>query len=124
MRWPAVFLAVTLGFITGFALWSAGSAQHGEELFNRMCTGCHSLDSEKEGPRLRGVFGRASGTVEGFPYSDGLKKARVVWDEKTLDRWLTDTSSVAGDNDMAFRLESAGERADIIAYLKMLGAKR
>src|ERR1051326_1362384 len=106
MRWPALITAAAFGFVTGFVLWGAGSAQHGEDLFNRMCTGCHALDSEKEGPRLRGVFGRASGAVEGFPYSDGLKKARIVWDEKMLDQWLTDTASVAADNDMAFRLEN------------------
>ena len=123
MRRMAILTAAVLGFAAGFTLWSAGSAQRGEELFQRTCTGCHALDNEKEGPRLRGVFGRASGAVPGFPYSEGLKKARVVWDEKLLDQWLTDTESVSQANDMAFRLEDAGARADIIAYLKTLSKK-
>jgi cytochrome c len=47
----------------------------------------------------------------------------LVWDETTLDKWLTDPESVVAGNNMAFRLENAGQRADIIAYLKTLGRK-
>ena len=123
MRRSALITAAALGFTAGFTLWSAGNGKRGEQLFNKMCTGCHALDSEKEGPRLRGAFGRAAGAVEGFPYSEGMKRARVVWDESTLDKWLADPTGVVADNDMAFRLENAEQRADIIAYLKMLGRK-
>ena len=119
----ALIAAATLGFAACLSLWSAGSGKRGEELFNQMCTGCHALDSEKAGPRLRGVFGRAAGAVAGFPYSEGLKKARLVWDEATLDKWLTDSSSAVADTDMALRLENAEQRADIIAYLITLDRK-
>ncbi len=115
--------AAAVGFAAGLVLCSADNRDLGEQLFNKLCTGCHALDSEKEGPRLRAVFGRAAGSVEGFPYSEGMKKARLVWDEAMLDKWLTDPANVVAENDMAFRLESAEQRAEIIAYLKRLAGK-
>ena len=97
--------------------------KHGEDLFERRCTGCHRLDEVRVGPRLRSVFGRVAGSDAGFPYSQGLKTSQIKWDEATLDRWLTDTEELVPDNDMAFRVSSAEERGAIIAYLKNLGAK-
>jgi cytochrome c len=100
-----------------------GDAAHGRELFERRCTGCHSLDSDKEGPRLRGVYGRKSGSVSSFKYSDALMKAGVTWDETTLDKWLADPDKFIPDVDMDFHLEKADERTDVIAYLKQLSSK-
>lgn len=104
--------------------WAAvGQTQttpRGKELFEHRCTGCHAFDRDKEGPRLGGVYGRVSGSVASFQYSDALKKAHITWDGQSLDKWLTDPESVAPDNDMAFHLESAAERSEIIAYLKQM----
>jgi cytochrome c len=94
------------------------TAARGQELFEKRCTGCHALDRDKEGPRLAGVYGRVSGSVPSFHYSDALKNARVTWDAAALDKWLTDTESLVPDNDMAFHVDSALERSEIIAYLK------
>ncbi len=96
----------------------AQDGEHGKELFERRCSGCHSLDKDKEGPRLRGVYGRAAGSVLSFEYSDALKASHLAWDAATLDRWLADPEQVVPGNDMAFRLVKADERAAIIAYLK------
>ena len=98
------------------------NAEHGKELFERRCSGCHALDSEKEGPRLRGVYGRASGSVSSFKYSDALKAAHITWDATSIDKWLTDPEKFIPNNDMAFQLVNAQERADIVAYLKQLSA--
>jgi cytochrome c len=92
----------------------------GETLFQKRCSGCHALDADHEGPRLRGVVGRAAGTVKTFQYSDGLRNAKFTWDEATLDKWLTDTESVVPDNDMSFQVPKQEERAAIISYLKSL----
>lgn len=94
-----------------------GDAARGKVLFEKRCTGCHSLDQDKEGPRLRTVFGRKAGTVPSFSYSDAFKGAQFTWNDALLDKWLTDTESVLANNDMAFRVPSAEERADIIAFL-------
>src|SRR6266567_4047064 len=96
------------------------SGQDGQALFHKRCTGCHALDADHEGPRLRGVVGRAAGTVKTFQYSDALKNAKHTWDEAKLDKWLTDTESVVPDNDMSFRVPKQEERAAIISYLRSL----
>jgi cytochrome c len=97
-----------------------GDAKHGQDLFQRRCTSCHNLDTEKEGPRLRGVFGRKSASISTFTYSDALKGANLTWDAANLDKWLTDTDKFIPDNDMNISLKNPDERADIIAYLKSL----
>src|SRR5690349_24421246 len=40
-----------------------GDVKRGQEVFEKRCTGCHSLDADKEGPRLRGVFGEKARTL-------------------------------------------------------------
>jgi cytochrome c len=94
------------------------SSKNGQDLFERRCTGCHRLDEVRSGPRLRGVYGRAAGSDPGYPYSKALQLSRLTWNESTLDLWLTDPEALVPGNDMAFRVLGAGERAEIIAYLK------
>lgn len=115
--WVALF-SVTLP-----RLGQAESGERGKELFEKRCSGCHALDKEKEGPRLRGVFGRISGTVPSFQYSDALKAAHISWDAATLDKWLSDPEQFVPDSDMAFQLVKGEERAEVIAYLKQLSSK-
>ena len=95
----------------------------GKDLFERRCSGCHAMEQDKEGPRLRGVYGKPSGAIPSFHYSDGLKKARIIWDAAALDKWLADPDTLIPDNDMGFHLEKADERAEIIAYLKQISGK-
>ena len=96
-----------------------GDPARGKQLFEKRCTGCHSLDADKEGPHLRGVYGRKAGTAPGFNYSDALKSANFTWNDALLEKWLTDTDSVVPDNNMDFHVPSPDERADIIRYLKV-----
>jgi cytochrome c len=109
--------------VTHAADVQAGNADQGKIVFEKRCTGCHSLDQDKEGPHLRGVFGRKAGKITGFPYSDGMKSAQFTWDAAALDKWLTDTESVVPDNDMSFHVPSAQERADIIQFLEAMSGK-
>jgi cytochrome c len=95
--------------------------ERGKDLFVRRCSGCHALDSNKEGPRLRDVYGRKTASVPGFPYSDALQKLAIRWDDASLDRWLSDPDAMAPDTDMAFHLADGEERKAVIAYLKSLG---
>jgi cytochrome c len=116
---PYVVLALSIALLLVFsASDTKADSLAGRATFEKRCGGCHSLDHDKEGPRLAGVVGRKAGTVSGFPYSDAVKKSGVVWNEALLDKWLTDPESVVRDSDMAFRLESSVERAAIITFLK------
>lgn len=100
-----------------------GDPARGQGLFPKRCGACHNLDTEKEGPRLRGVFGRKAGSIPTFTYSEALKSAHFVWDANALDKWLSDTDKFIPDNDMNISLKRPDERADIIAYLKQLSSQ-
>ena len=41
-----------------------------------------------QGPNLGGLFGRQSGTMDGFSYSKANKEKAVHWDENTLYDYL------------------------------------
>lgn len=118
-------LAAIAVVFAGSMLSASGQAQstgkHGKELFERRCGGCHALDRDKEGPRLGGVYGRPAGAITSFPYSGSLQKSKLTWTGETLDKWLADPEKLVPDTDMAFHLENADERREIISYLKSSG---
>jgi cytochrome c len=120
MRGAALVVAssVVLLAAASFAMPQGGDGARGKEVFQRRCGGCHSLDRSMEGPQLRGVYGRRSGSAPAFQYSEALKNAKITWNDDALNKWLTDTEALVPDNDMSFRVQSADERRDIIAYLK------
>ena len=106
-------------FLLAMALAAAPLASPpGKDLFEKRCAGCHSLDRNKEGPMLRGVYGRAAASVKSFPYSEALAKARLIWNAETLDQWLTDSEKLVPGADMTFRVENQAEREAIIEYLR------
>lgn len=95
-----------------------GDAVRGKAVFEKRCTGCHTLDQNRVGPRLAGVYGRKSGTIPDFPYSTELKQAGIVWGDRSLDAWLTDPDTLVPGNDMSFHVAKPDERRDLIAFLK------
>jgi len=95
-----------------------GDPKNGELVYAR-CMACHSLTENRIGPRHCGVFGRRAGTVPGFDYSPAMRRAKIVWNEKTLDRFLTDPLKYVPGTAMVFSgVPDRKERADVIAWLK------
>ena len=116
----AVVLSCAISAALTGTVWAGGltgDAARGETLY-QVCTDCHSLDKNDVGPRHRGVFGRKAASLPDYDYSDALKSANIVWNEETLDKWLTDPQAVAPGAKMFFHLENPQDRADVIAYLK------
>jgi cytochrome c len=100
------------------AALAAGDPAAGEALYSR-CLACHALAYDRVGPRHCGVVGRRAGGVPGFDYSDAMKRSKLVWDEKTLDRFLADPVKTVPGTTMTYAgVDSARDRADLIAYLK------
>ena len=99
---------------------AGGDVPRGQQLYEARCGGCHSVAADRIGPRHAGVFGRRAGSVAGFDYSPALQRAAVVWDARTLDRWLADPEALLPGQRMGYRLMDAAERADVIAYLATL----
>jgi cytochrome c len=102
---------------------AAGDPGRGKAVFEKRCTGCHALNQDRDGPHLAGVYGREAGSVSAFDYSDALKKTHIVWNQETLDRWLTDPQMMVPGADMDFYVAKPGERADVIAYLRQQSGK-
>ncbi len=71
----------------------------------------------------RGSLGEPRGRCPGFPYSQALVKAAIVWNESSLEQWLTDPDSLVPGNNMDFHVAKAQERTDLISYLKQASSK-
>ena len=105
---------------------AAGDAEAGKAAFAK-CGICHQVGPNAQtlvGPELNGTVGRKAASVEGYPYSPGLKKLGddgFVWTEENLDKWIADPKALVPDSPMALAfpgVPDAAERANIIAYLK------
>jgi cytochrome c len=112
-------LAAFVLLVVGSSRFAAGqSTGSGKDTFEKRCGGCHTLERDKEGPRLRGIYGRVAGSIDSFQYSEALKKSKITWTDETLEQWLADPEKLVPGNDMTFHVEKAAERAEIIAYLR------
>lgn len=105
---------------TAFAQ-AKGDPVAGKKIFMR-CVACHAVQpgaGAKMGPNLAGVVGRKSGLAPGFKYSAAMQKAKLTWNDATLDKWLTKPSALVPGTSMAFPgLPNPADRANVIAYLK------
>lgn len=97
-----------------------GNAAAGRQLYESRCGACHSPDAHRVGPAHRGVFGRRAGSAPGYDYSPALRASGVVWNEATLDRWLSDPEKFIPGQRMGYAVSGAGDRAELIAFLKSL----
>ncbi|MBX9611282.1 MAG: c-type cytochrome [Burkholderiales bacterium] len=101
-----------------------GDRGRGADLFSTHCAECHSMKEgkNKKGPSLFGVSGAKAAQREGFAYSDAMKSSQIVWNAETLSRYLGNPKAVVPGGKMKYEgLESAAERADLIAYLASQG---
>lgn len=110
-------LAWVLTLPTVAASAAEGDVMAGERAWQQRCAACHALDTDRFGPRHRGVVGRKAGSVPGFAYSPALRDAGFVWDAAKLDRWLADPQSLVPGQRMNVLTRDPQMRADIIAYL-------
>jgi cytochrome c len=109
--------------LVGAAAHAAGDAKRGAQLF-RQCMACHSVAEGEHltGPSLAHAWGHKAGTGTGFQrYSDAMKRADVVWDDATLDKWLANPQALVPGTSMTFPgLKDAKDRLDIAAYLRAI----
>ena len=97
----------------------AGDAVAGEKIFGSLCAVCHAMGAHGTGPMLKGAHGAMPGKKEGFAYSSALTGISKKWNDATLDKYLKSPADYAPGNAMAFAgIANAGDRANVIAYLK------
>lgn len=93
----------------------------GARIYER-CAACHALDTDRTGPRHCGLVGRRAGSVPGFPYSPAMRRAKMVWTEENLDRFLKSPVTTIPGTAMGYDgIKNDGERHALIHYLREVG---
>ena len=119
-----------LVLLAAFILLSTGTvkaqdAAAGEKVFAQ-CRACHQVGETAKnavGPVLNGLFGRKSGTVEGYTYSPANKNSSITWDEATFRDYIKDPrAKIPGTKMIYAGLKDEQRVTDLIAYLKQFDA--
>lgn len=97
----------------------AAVLHRGEALYAR-CGACHAIEGHRTGPQHCGLWGRRAGTAAGFAgYTQALRDSRIVWDGRSLDRFLKNPEAMVPGTAMGYAgIPDAQERADLIAWLQ------
>jgi cytochrome c len=111
--------------VTARTVYAQAGVAAGQQIFAGRCAGCHTADEggrNKTGPNLFTVFGAPAGNRDvGFRFSSALSGSGVTWDEESLDAWLASPRRFVPGNRMSFGgLSGAGDRANVVAFLKSL----
>lgn len=71
------------------------------------------------GPVLNGLFGRKSGMIEGYNYSDANKNSGIAWDEAVFADYIKDPKAKIPGTKMSFAgIKNEQEVRDQTAFLK------
>jgi cytochrome c len=101
---------------------STGDAKKGANLFKTRCAQCHTVEAgggNKIGPALHGLFGRKTGSVDGYSYTDANKQKGITWEDKTLFEYLENPKKYIPGTKMAFAgLKKDKDRNDLITWMK------
>jgi cytochrome c len=116
-----VELLLAASLAGGTEISGNGNAEAGKAVYER-CAGCHSFEYNRTGPLHCGLVGRKAGTAAGFEYSQAMRKSRITWDERALERFLAAPTEVVPGTTMTYAgVPDAGERRNLIAYLVRQG---
>ena len=122
MRSLCVATLVVFGAITSA---QAQDVAAGEKVFAQ-CRACHQIgESAKNavGPVLNGLFGRHSGSIEGYNYSPANKNSGITWDEATFREYIKDPRAKIPGTKMIYAGVKDEQRVnDLVAYLKQFDA--
>lgn len=120
-----LYLAVGVALVISVAANAAradGDPKRGAKIYGA-CAACHSLEPNLNltGPSLDGLWGKKAASVENFVrYSSALKEQGFIWDEVSLNAWLTDPKAFVPGTYMTFRgIGDKTVRGDLIAFLKV-----
>ncbi len=104
--------------------WRRTSAR-GERSFAK-CRACHQIGETAKnsvGPELNGLFGRHSGSVAGYNYSDANKNSGITWDPAVFAEYIQNPKGKIPGTKMAFAgIKNEQEIKDLTAFLAQFDA--
>ena len=123
--WPGMSLAVCAFLALPAGAVRASSDQEPDVPEPvEVCLSCHAIAAGEpvlEGPTLWGVVGRRVASVEGFEYSDALRRLQGNWDRERLDRWLAAPQAYSPGTAMTLGgVRSAADRKVVLDFLETL----
>ncbi|OYU86177.1 MAG: cytochrome c family protein [Bradyrhizobiaceae bacterium PARB1] len=123
MMFRSLLLAVPLIGLTANAM--AQDVAAGEKSFNK-CRACHQVGETAKntvGPILNGLFGRKSGTIAGYNYSEANKNSGLTWDDAVFSDYIKDPKGKIPGTKMSFSgIKNEQEIKDLTAFLKQFAA--
>jgi cytochrome c len=112
--------------LAGLSQAQAQDAAAGEKVFAQ-CRACHQVGPSAKnavGPVLNGLFGRHSGSVEGYNYSAANKNSGITWDEPTFREYIQNPKAKIPGTKMIYAgLKDEQRITDLVAYLKQFDAQ-
>ncbi|MBV7565982.1 cytochrome c family protein [Pseudomonas sp. PDM27] len=100
----------------------ATDTQRGAAVFATECSVCHAVTQGTTGmmgPNLFGVYGRKSGSLPGFSYSQAMRDKDVSWQAENITQLITQPQAYVPGTYMPYMgLASADDRQAVACFLK------
>ena len=101
-------------------LLSSANVDDGKKIFKK-CAACHSVAKDgtnKIGPALWGVLGRAAGSISNYKYSKAMTVHGKIWSFEEMNGFLIKPKDWIKGTKMSFAgLKKETDRASVILYL-------
>jgi cytochrome c len=126
MKRDSVLTVIALLLAAGAAAPAAAQAEDGASYFTGHCQMCHTNAPGQRngvGPNLFGVGNRKAGSAADFNYTAALKSSKLVWTQKTLDKFLAMPPAMVPGTMMVISVPDAAQRQRLIGYLMALKKK-
>ncbi|MDH4555417.1 c-type cytochrome [Pseudomonas sp. BN417] len=117
----ATVLALVLTQSALAADCAPAQVEKGAALFGSDCSVCHSAKADGPammGPNLHGLYGRTSGSLAGFSYSQAMKAKAVDWQLDSLEQFIAQPQAFVGGTYMPYAgMASADDRRAVGCFL-------
>ena len=112
---------IIFALIGAFSAARADEPASGREVFDFRCRTCHGGGGPADspiGPSLDGIVGKRAGTQPSEIHSRALIDSGVVWDRKSLRRFLSDPRRELPGTLMPVGVADAAQLESLLDYLE------